>query len=142
MALVPTVLRTWGKHLILDAAGCSPKMNGSEVVVANFARSLVKRIDMVAFGQPQVVMFGSGSKKGYTLVQLIETSNITAHFVEENNSMYLDVFSCKDFDPEVVKEAVHEFFDAKQFRTKLMLRQAPVAEEVVIVRDREVDSLK
>ena len=126
MALVPTVLRTWGKHLILDAADCSPKMIGSEVVVANFARSLVKRIDMVAFGQPQVVMFGSGSKKGYTLVQLIETSNITAHFVEENNSMYLDVFSCKDFDPQVVEEAVKEFFDAKYFNRKVILRQAPV----------------
>ena len=126
MALVPTALRTWGKHLILDAAGCSPKMIGSEVVVANFARSLVKRIDMVPFGQPQVVMFGSGSKKGYTLVQLIETSNITAHFVEENNSMYLDVFSCKDFDPKVVEEAVKEFFDAKYFNRKVILRQAPV----------------
>ena len=126
MALVPTVLRTWGKHLILDAADCSPKMIGSEVVVANFARSLVKRIDMVPFGNPQVIMFGSGSKKGYTLVQLIETSNITAHFVEENNSMYLDVFSCKDFDPQVVEEAVKEFFDAKYFNRKVILRQAPV----------------
>ena len=29
-------------------------------------------------------------------------------------------------DADVVKEAVHEFFDAKRFRTKLMLRQAPV----------------
>ena len=135
-------LRTWGKHLILDAAGCSPKMIGSSPVITNFAKTLVKRIDMVPFGQPQVVMFGSGNKKGYTLVQLIETSNITAHFVEENNSMYLDVFSCKDFDPEVVKEAVHEFFDAQRFRTKLMLRQAPVASEAVIVRDLEVDSLK
>ena len=126
MALVPTVLRTWGKHLILDAADCSPKMIGNEVVVANFARSLVKRIDMVPFGNPQVVMFGSGNKKGYTLVQLIETSNITAHFVEENNSMYLDVFSCKDFDPQVVEEAVKEFFDAKYFNRKVILRQAPV----------------
>ena len=124
--MATTALRTWGKHLILDAAGCSPKMIGSEVVVANFARSLVKRIDMVPFGNPQVVMFGSGSKKGYTMVQLIETSNITAHFVEENNSMYLDVFSCKDFDPEVVEEAVKEFFDAKYFNRKVILRQAPV----------------
>ena len=122
----PTVLRTWGKHLILDAAGCSPKMIGCSTVITGFANTLVKRIDMVPFGSPQVVMFGSGNKKGYTLVQLIETSNITAHFVEENNSMYLDVFSCKDFDPEVVKEAVSEFFDAKHFRTKVMLRQAPV----------------
>jgi S-adenosylmethionine/arginine decarboxylase-like enzyme len=135
-------LRTWGKHLILDAAGCSPKMIGCPKVITGFAKTLVKRIDMVAFGEPQVVMFGSGNKKGYTLIQLIETSNIAAHFVEENNSMYLDVFSCKDFNAEVVKEAVHEFFDAQRFRTKLMLRQAPVAEEVVIVRDREVDSLK
>lgn len=130
MALVskaPTILRTWGKHLILDAAGCSPKMIGCAKVIDGFARSLVKRIDMVAYGQPQVVMFGSGNKKGYTLVQLIETSNITAHFVEENDSMYLDVFSCKDFDPEVVEEAVKEFFDAKYFNRKVVLRQAPVS---------------
>jgi len=122
----PTVLRTWGKHLILDAARCSPKMIRCPIIITNFARTLVKRIDMVPYGEPQVVMFGSGNKKGYTLIQLIETSNIAAHFVEENNSMYLDVFSCKDFDPEIVKEAVNEFFDAQKFKTKLMLRQAPV----------------
>ena len=124
--MATAALRTWGKHLILDAAGCSPKMIGCPKVVDGFARSLVKRIDMVPFGNPQVVMFGSGSKKGYTLVQLIETSNITAHFVEENNSMYLDVFSCKDFDPDVVEDAVKEFFDAKFFNRKVILRQAPV----------------
>lgn len=119
-------LRTWGKHLILDAAKCSPKMIGCPIVITNFANTLVKRIDMVPYGAPQVVMFGSGNKKGYTLIQLIETSNIAAHFVEENNSMYLDVFSCKDFDPDVVQEAVHEFFDAQKFSTNLILRQAPV----------------
>jgi S-adenosylmethionine/arginine decarboxylase-like enzyme len=122
----PTVLRTWGKHLILDAAGCSPKMIRCPIVIGQFARTLVKRIDMVPYGEPQVVKFGSGGKEGYTLVQLIETSNITAHFVDENNSMYLDVFSCKDFDPDVVQEAVHEFFDAQKFSTNLILRQAPV----------------
>ena len=101
-------------------------MIGCPIVIGNFTRDLVKRIDMVAYGDPQIVMFGTGNKKGYTLIQLIETSNIAAHFVEENNSMYLDVFSCKDFDPEVVKEAVNEFFDAQKFKTTLMLRQAPV----------------
>jgi S-adenosylmethionine/arginine decarboxylase-like enzyme len=45
--------------------------------------------------------------------------------VEENNSMYLDVFSCKDFDPMVVKETVEEFFEAKQMKMKLLTRQAP-----------------
>ena len=128
-ARVQTPLRTWGKHLILDAAKCAPRLIRDPRVIDNFARTLVKRIDMVPYGDPQVVLFGSGNKKGYTLVQLIETSNITAHFVEENNSMYLDVFSCKDFEPSIVQETVDEFFDAKRFKSTVLLRQAPVEVE-------------
>jgi S-adenosylmethionine/arginine decarboxylase-like enzyme len=121
-----SALRTWGKHLILDAAGCSPKMIGCPIVIKNFTNELVRRIDMKAYGEPQIVMFGTGNKKGYTLIQLIETSNIAGHFVEENNTMYLDVFSCKDFDPEIVKETVNEYFDAQKFNIKVLLRQAPL----------------
>ena len=101
-------------------------MIGCPIVIGNFTRDLVRRIDMVAYGEPQIVMFGTGNKKGYTLIQLIETSNIAAHFVEENNSMYLDVFSCKDFDPAIVKEVVREYFDAQKFSSRVFLRQAPV----------------
>ena len=121
-----SALRTWGKHLVLDAAGCSPKMIGCPIVIKNFTTDLVRRIDMVAYGDPQIVMFGTGNKKGYTLIQLIETSNIAAHFVEENNTMYLDVFSCKDFDPSIVKEVVREYFDAQRFSSRVFLRQAPL----------------
>jgi S-adenosylmethionine/arginine decarboxylase-like enzyme len=121
-----SALRTWGKHLILDAAGCSPKRISCPIVIGNFTRDLVKRIDMKAYGEPQIVMFGTGNKKGYTLIQLIETSNIAGHFVEENNSMYLDVFSCKDFDPSIVKDLVSEYFDAQKFNTRVLLRQAPL----------------
>ena len=121
-----SALRTWGKHLVLDAGGCSPKMIGCPIVIKNFTKDLVKRINMVAYGDPQIVMFGTGNKKGYTLIQLIDTSNIAAHFVEENNTMYLDVFSCKDFDPSVVKETVREYFDAQRFSSRIFLREAPV----------------
>jgi S-adenosylmethionine/arginine decarboxylase-like enzyme len=122
-------LRTWGKHLILDAAHVIPNTIRNPAVIHDFNKALVKRIDMVPYGMPQIVMFGSGNKKGYTLVQLIETSNICAHFVEENNSMYLDVFSCKDFDAELVKDTVKEFFGAGLINTHLLVRQAPVFEE-------------
>ena len=119
-------LRTWGKHLILDAARVAPHTIRNPANIHAFNKALVKRIDMVAYGEPQIVRFGSGNKAGYTLVQLIETSNICAHFVEENNSMYLDVFSCKDFDPTVVKETVEEFFEAERMKFKVLTRQAPV----------------
>lgn len=79
---------------------------------------------MVAYGEPQVVMFGTGNKKGYTLVQLIETSNICAHFVEESNDMYLDVFSCKTFEPSTVEKVVNEYFLPLKIESRLILRDA------------------
>ena len=119
-------LRTWGKHLMIDAARLNGPAIRNPTRIHHFTAALVKRIDMIPYGPSQVVMFGSGNKKGYTMVQLIETSNICAHFVEENNSMYLDVFSCKDFDQMVVKETVEEFFEAKHMKLKVLTRQAPV----------------
>jgi S-adenosylmethionine/arginine decarboxylase-like enzyme len=128
-----TALRTWGKHLILDVGSVLPHAIRSHKVIHQFNSTLVKRIDMVAYGEPQIVRFGTGNKAGYTLVQLIETSNISAHFVEENNSMYLDVFSCKDFDPEVVKKTVNEYFGGSRMNSHVLLRQAPVEKELPCV---------
>jgi S-adenosylmethionine decarboxylase len=84
----------------------------------------VRDIDMVAYGEPQIVHFGTGNKAGYTLIQLIETSNIAAHFVEENDSLYLDVFSCKPFDKKIVRKLVKEFFEASKIRYRFEKRQA------------------
>lgn len=80
--------------------------------IKNFSNQLVKEIDMVPYGDPQIVNFGTGDKQGYTLVQLIETSNICAHFANELNAVFLDVFSCKEFDKDVVIRLVGEYFDA------------------------------
>ena len=114
----------WGYHLVLDCGDCNNSQITDPKNISNFAIELVKRIDMVAYGEPQVVYFGTGNKEGYTLVQLIETSNICAHFVNENNSLYLDVFSCKTFDNNEVIETVKEFFGAKTIRITYLTRQA------------------
>jgi len=100
----------WGYHFIVNAGGCDPKAISDKDVIYKFTKELVKTIDMVAYGEPQIVHFGTGNKAGYTLVQLIETSNICAHFVEENNEIYLDVFSCKDFEPKDVLKVVKKYF--------------------------------
>jgi S-adenosylmethionine/arginine decarboxylase-like enzyme len=115
----------WGYHLILDCSGCNHEAITSAENIATFAQTLVKEIDMVAYGEPQVVHFGSGNKQGYTLVQLIETSNICAHFVEENNTMYLDVFSCKPFDPATAVEVAKSAFGFTKYNTAFIERVAP-----------------
>jgi S-adenosylmethionine/arginine decarboxylase-like enzyme len=117
---------SWGYHLMIDAAGCVPQSIRCSSNINAFAKRLVHKIDMVAFGDPQIVMFGSGNKKGYTLVQLIETSNITAHFCEETNDVYIDVFSCKPFETKDVMEVVDHSFGPKRKNVQFIVRQAPV----------------
>ena len=114
----------WGHHLILNARRCAPSTIRSKRLIEEFSKVLVKEIDMVAYGKPKVVMFGTGNKKGYTLVQLIETSNITAHFVEEKNDMYLDVFSCKVFDEKTVRDVVDHYFYPAGIDSQLIQRDA------------------
>jgi S-adenosylmethionine/arginine decarboxylase-like enzyme len=118
----------WGYHTILDASGCDPESITSYDNIYNFVKDLVKEIDMVAYGEPQIVNFGSGNKAGYTLVQLIETSNICAHFVPDDlkggNGMYLDVFSCKPYDPETVVKVAQKWFKFEKYKTAYVERQA------------------
>lgn len=116
--------RYWGYHLSLDCSHCDSDAIRDPVVIYNFTKQLVKDIDMVAYGEPQIVNFGSGNKAGYTLVQLIETSNICAHFVNEDNEIYLDVFSCKEYDEKIVMGLVKQYFGAMNIRKTFMTRQA------------------
>ena len=121
---------SWGYHLMLDCSRCVPYTIRNRANIVMFANELVKKIDMVPYGEPQVQHFGSGNKAGFTLVQLIETSNITAHFVEETNDMYLDVFSCKEFRPMDVEGMVNLFFGPLHKNRSFHIRQAGVKNEI------------
>jgi S-adenosylmethionine/arginine decarboxylase-like enzyme len=115
---------SWGYHLIIDSSKCMRGAIRCPRIITQFSDTLVKEIDMVPYGRPQVQHFGSGNKAGYTLVQLIETSNIVAHFVEETDDMYLDVFSCKPFYPDTVKKVVSQYFRPLNTNAQFMIRQA------------------
>jgi S-adenosylmethionine/arginine decarboxylase-like enzyme len=117
--------RSWGYHLIVNAAGCDAEAIRSKDVIQRFSEELVKRIDMVAYGKPQIVRFGTSVQKGYTLVQLIETSCISAHFSEDTNEVYLDVFSCKTFRKKDALDVFATYFIPKKMTTEFLVRQAP-----------------
>ena len=116
---------SWGYHLRIDAAGCDSDAIRSKNIIKQFSKSLVKGIDMVAYGKPHIVKFGTSVQKGYTLVQLIETSNITAHFSEDSNEVYLDIFSCKAFCQKEAIRIFKEYFKPVKMNKNFCNRQAP-----------------
>lgn len=115
---------------MLDCSKCLPYTIRCKNNIVMFSKHLVQAIEMVPYGEPQVVHFGSGDKAGYTLVQLIETSNITGHFVEETNDAYIDVFSCRPFPPNVVEGIVHTYFGHLHCNKNFVKRQAPRVQSI------------
>jgi S-adenosylmethionine decarboxylase len=113
----------WGYHLMLDCAECNDNIKNKETI-AMFVKDLVERIDMVAHGEPIIEYFGQDNKAGYSLLQLISTSSITGHFVDEYGHIYLDVFSCKPFESETVQECVREYFGSNKIRINYITRNA------------------
>jgi S-adenosylmethionine/arginine decarboxylase-like enzyme len=119
-------LPSWGKHLVVDASGCTEAINDKDTII-KFTKQLVKDIDMVAFGEPQVEWFADHdpNKAGYTLVQLIETSAIVIHFVPQTWTLHCDVFSCKDFEGSVVIDLLKEYFGIQAWNQRDFSREAP-----------------
>ena len=80
---------------------------------------------MTAHGEPVIEYLLPGDpNQGYSLMQLITTSNVCGHFMELNGTAYFDVFSCKEFNPRTVKTVVKKYFDPKKIKSRLIKRQA------------------
>jgi S-adenosylmethionine decarboxylase len=103
----------WGYHASIDMTGCNKDKITNKDHIITFVKELVEAIDMKAYGEPECVYFAEHdpSKAGFTLTQLIETSNICAHFVDKTGEVYLDVFSCKPFDAEAAAGVAAKYFD-------------------------------
>lgn len=116
----------FGHHLILDCkAGLIDKITDRAAIV-DFTKRLVGAIDMIAYGEPIVEHFAAHNPHaaGFSLVQLIETSSITGHFVDQSGDFYLDIFSCKPFDPAVAKEMVMQAFHPQNIAETFLSRRA------------------
>ncbi len=114
----------WGQHLILDLGGCPREQLTAAGHIPNWVKELIGAIDMKAFGEPVLEHFASHSfdAAGFTLMQLIETSNISAHFAENLGQVYIDVFSCKRFDEQLAIEVCKKYFMPTELRSHSLER--------------------
>ncbi|GAB6097638.1 hypothetical protein JCM14469_38920 [Desulfatiferula olefinivorans] len=106
-----TVEDVWGIASAIDIYNCDPAKIRDAEFIKQFVVELCDLIEMKRFGETQVVHFGEDEKvAGFSMVQLIETSLISAHFANLTNTTYLDVFSCKVYDPDVVRDFARKAF--------------------------------
>jgi S-adenosylmethionine/arginine decarboxylase-like enzyme len=114
----------WGISSSIDIYECDPEAIRSAEKIRQFVIELCDLIEMKRYMDTLVVHFGEDEKvAGFSMVQLIETSLISAHFANLTNTTYLDVFSCKAYDPGVVAAFAQKFFGGKRCITSFNLRR-------------------
>ena len=114
----------WGILSSIDLYGCNPEKIRDAELIKKFVAELCDLIEMKRFGETVIVHFGEDEKvAGFSMTQLIETSLISAHFANLTNTTYLDVFSCKYYDSQVVADFAKDFFDADEVRMQVLNRR-------------------
>ncbi len=123
-------IKDYGKELILDLHGCNAgKFNRK--MIDRYFKELCALIDMKRcelfwwddYGLPPEECQTEPHLKGTSAVQFILTSNITIHTLDILKNVYLNIFSCKNFDEAKVANFSKNFFEGKIVNCKTINRK-------------------
>ncbi len=110
-------MEAYGKLLVLDLHDCDVSTFNRQSLRL-FCKELCELIGMNPEkfepwdddGVPEEEKQTEPHLKGYSCVQFITTSGITIHALELLGKIYIDLFSCKEFDNVEVGEFALEWF--------------------------------
>lgn len=113
-------MKNYGKELILDLHECDPATFTRKSIQGYF-EELCELIDMEAcdlhfwddVGVPEEEKQTDPHTTGTSAIQFILTSNITIHTLDLLRCVYVNVFSCKDFDSDAAAEFTVKWFGGK-----------------------------
>ncbi len=119
----------YGYELILDLHECEPATFTRESIDGYF-ETLCKAIDMVKcerFWWDDVGVAPEDQQqlphtKGTSAVQFILTSSIVIHTLDLMGAVYVNIFSCKEYDAEVARQITVDWFKAGTCREHLIER--------------------
>jgi len=114
----------WGMLYSIDIYRCDSQIIGDTEKIKRFAAKLCNFLDVKSSGDCQIVTLGKNEQiAGYGMTQFIEKSHISGHFACATNVVYLDIFSCKYYEPRSVAEFAVSFFKGKHYMIQLALRK-------------------
>lgn len=119
----------YGLELILDLKSCDiSKFNRR--AIKSYCTRLCNLLGMKPedlyfwddFHVPKKKKQTNPKTKGTTAVQFILMSSITIHTLDILKLVFVNIFSCKDFDTEEIENYTKEFFMAKECKSTVVER--------------------
>ena len=119
----------YGIELILDLHGCDTS-KFTRKSISQYFEELCILIDMQReelhfwddIGVPDEEKQTSPHTQGTSAVQFILTSSIVIHTLDQLKAVYINIFSCKFYDPKVAEKFSVEWFSAKDHSARFIDR--------------------
>ena len=111
--------KIYGLELSITLYGCEYKILRSKKKLEKFLVEAINITGLQPFGKPLTKRFN----KGYTFFQFLTTSSITGHCIEEDNIVFINVFSCGIYDKNVMARFAKRYFRAKWMRRKPIIHK-------------------
>ena len=112
-------IRTGRLHLIVDGFGADPRTLGDSDLLYGFLDTCPDEIRMTKVAPPQVYTYHGKRPEDWGLsgFVLIAESHISVHTFPDRGRVNVDIFSCKQFDPDAALAFVKDTFGLS--RTKV-----------------------
>ncbi len=95
-------------HIIFDAIDCDKKMIGNEKFVFNLLMDIPKLVGMKILVGPNLVRDYDSDNLGITGIAIINFSHISIHTFTATGEVFVDIFSCRPFDYNKIKDYLHK----------------------------------
>lgn len=123
------MIESYGKELILDLNGCNVETFTRDSISSYFDE-LCDLIDMKAEdryfwddeGVPAEQCQTDPKTCGISAVQFILTSTIVLHSLTKLGKVFINIFSCKDFDSDKARDFTIKWFDAHTCNDTTLVR--------------------
>lgn len=101
-------MQTKRYHHIFDIDHCGAIVN-DKAALEQFLHTLAKSIDMTILAGP-ILAEGIPENPGFSALAIIDYSHISVHTFTKYDEALIDVFSCKPYDRNVVRDLCQSIF--------------------------------
>jgi S-adenosylmethionine decarboxylase len=117
-------MKEFGQHLTIDASQCNRKKLTDQSFVYDILNKLPGKVGMTKMTLPYVVKWldPGATVEGISGFVTIAESHISIHTFPEKDYVFMDVFSCRNFDVNKAFELLTKVFEAKKFTKKVVKR--------------------
>jgi S-adenosylmethionine decarboxylase len=116
--------KAWALYTSVDIHNCRPEYIRDREIIKQYIQQLSDILQMKCYGATQFSDVGrQDMTHGCSITQFIDSSLVSGHFAFKSNTAYIDIFSSKYYDPEVISHFTLSFFRGSAYTLNVTVRK-------------------